>query len=405
MSTTSNIDDDELVKQFASVTISTSTVITTTTTENAVVTTETTSTPTITSTANKFQGPNPNVQWRAFTTEDLLSHSRFIPNSEEMPAQRSEQWFEQRKSHITGSQLAKSVGFFSSPSVLRALKLEPRTYHRKGELKELYFNLHADTSDELKETNFTAFQRVFMDWGTYHEPNAILTFLHAFPEYTVQETGFWSSKERTDIHDRIVELIQTHAANEEDNLFVTTHLPDIGASPDGLVINKETNEIVGVLEIKCPTPFIPLFEKDGKFKSYQYRKRKPHDQIPVYYLPQIMVQMFVTDVKQCLFSSWCTTTGMNVLQVKFDPEYMYQIFYWVARFNEQYQKNIASENGDAADEQELMKVFESDNQYMNFVKKSLDIVQNHVPLIQHVSESPHVKTNYLTCHKNTYDAA
>ena len=343
---------------------------------------------------NKFQGTQPNVKWRAFTVDELEKHERFIPMTEAMPAQRSEEWLEQRRNHVTGSQLSKALGFFSSKAIIKRLGLDARTYYRKGELGDHYFNINATAeSGDQRETVFSEAQRVFMDWGTNHETNAILTFLQAFPEYAVKETGFWSSNEKSELKERVDQLVRESFEAEEDYLTISKYLPRIGASPDGLLLDKSSQQLLGVLEIKCPTPFVPVASKQQQqdtAMTYQYIKRKPHEKIPVYYLPQIMLQMFVTDVQQSLFCSWCVTSGMKVFRVKYNKDYLSQMFYWIAKFNENYLLSLSNNNDSSTpsfDEEEFMKTFENDDKYLQFVTENLRIVNEDVELVKYVDKS------------------
>jgi hypothetical protein len=332
----------------------------------------------------KFNGSKPNVLWTALSKDELLKLQRFIPADSTIVQQRTEEWHNARRGHITGSSLAKSLGFFSK-DINKLLNLSVSKTYRKGEILQCFDNLYDSCGDAISEKEYT---KVFQDWGTNHETNALITFLNSFAEYSVQETGFWSSETNEDISKRIELLILSYSKSEEEGKYMNNFLPRIGASPDGLIIDNKTKKITGVLEIKCPSPYIPKFDKEDNFiQKYQYIKRRPHKQVPMYYLPQIMTQMFVTNLNMCLFCSWTATAGMNVFEIEFDPKYMYELLYWTAKFNSHYLSCMKKEPSTPMDEDVFMKQFLDDSRYTAFIRESMDIVTKKAPLIRFIAKS------------------
>lgn len=195
-----------------------------------------------TSKNKKFNGSKPNTLWAALSKDELLKLQRFISVDGTVVQQRTKEWHNARRDHITGSALAKSLGFFSK-DINKSLNLSTKSY-KKGEILQCFDNLHESYGDVISETEYT---KVFQDWGTNHETNALITFLNFFTEYSVQETGFWSSKTNEDINKRIELLILSYSTSEEEGKYMSNSLPRIGASPDGLIIDNETKEVIGVL--------------------------------------------------------------------------------------------------------------------------------------------------------------
>jgi hypothetical protein len=191
----------------------------------------------------KFNGSKPNVLWTALSKDELLKLQRFIPADGTIVQQRIEEWHNARRGHITGSTLAKSLGFFSK-DINKLLNLSVSKTYKKGEILQCFDNLYGSCGDAISERDYT---KVFQDWGTNHETNALITFLNSFAEYSVQETGFWSSQTNEDINKRIELLILSYSKSEEEGEYVNNFLPRIGASPDGLIIDNKTKKIISVL--------------------------------------------------------------------------------------------------------------------------------------------------------------
>jgi hypothetical protein len=302
----------------------------------------------------KFTGSHPNVQWKAIPLETLHNHARFI-HTEEIIPQRSDEWYKLRKGRLTGSQFANALGFFDHSSC-KKLNLKPKkTYHHPERVFLVYNGILEFFPVIEGDEDFSSAQRVFMDWGVHHETNALITYLDEFVDRNVKETTFH-------IVDDLEAYIRRHC-NMDDFAFVTDFsLIRIGASPDGIVVKDGQDD--SVLEIKCPTDF-------------RYMKRKPHDTVPVYYIPQLMGEMMVTNLPKCTFCSWTITAGMNVFEVMFDQAYVNEMLYWFYR----YVYHIKSVSPISIDNLGIFEgIFMTEERYEKFLQWSMNIAESAVLL-------------------------
>lgn len=259
----------------------------------------------------KFSGTKPNTQWKALPKCVLDDHPRFIPlDRTHGPEQRSVEWHEMRRK-LTASKAASYLDFYS-PIPASILKLE--NYYIKEDNMEKVFN---EMRYNLKYTNncppfeVQNFGKICMDWGTHHENNAVYSLLTKFPNIKVHETTIVSTKK----------------------MMKDGGMLELGATPDGLIdIVNEHDQVIDnlVLEIKCPAPFYPL----GDTGFYRYFKKPPHANIPVIYIPQLMMQLGVTGREKATYLSWTPTCGLNVFGIKFDKWYyetMLELIYSLER--------------------------------------------------------------------------
>lgn len=137
------------------------------------------------------------------------------------------------------------------------------------------------------------------EWGTALEPEAIRRYSE-ITGYTVTETGLWQH--------------QTYNW--------------LAASPDGLIGQH------GMVEIKCP---------------YYYKAGgRVHATVPIYYLPQINLQLETTGRMWCDYFCYVPGEGCNAVRVHRDPELFnkllpyYKIFY-CAMLNPQLFRNFTKD--------------------------------------------------------------
>ena len=122
----------------------------------------------------------------------------------DVPQQRTDAWFKQRKNRITGSRLSE-FNFIDSEEALRE-----------------YYGI---IWEGAPKPPFTEEQRGWMAWGVEHEPIATADFIKHFPEYVILECPFYP-----------------HPCGW------------IGASPDGTYYKVKDGKVVeeGCIEIKTP---------------------------------------------------------------------------------------------------------------------------------------------------------
>lgn len=341
-------------------------------------------------TNTKWEGTRPNLDWKSITNEEIAEKfgnryktlrqqlaeyieseyfDPFAPLPSNLIPQGTPAWHKLRCG-VTGSMYSDALGFFEPKSAEFLGLADYFVGHEKA--ADVAAMLRSD-APKKKYDEGDAVRYVFMKWGTNHEANAVASYLNHNTKCTVMETGIWRSSFVFD--------------GPEPITFQT------GASPDRIVVDNETDETY-VLEIKCPSPFLKA-DTFGKSKNtsqrasstahihnnsqvttitsltqhnnisvatkvtavvaqntatapaimplspvqkndpvvLRYMKRKPHSEIPVYYIPQIQAQMYFVGVNKCHYASWTPTDGMSVIEIEIDKEYCNDMFYFLGKFH------------------------------------------------------------------------
>lgn len=244
----------------------------------------------------------PNLEYFLISDEDLKKHPRFLsiddryssqryeklkllieeggkipPRLWPIVPQRSKAWFNIRKlGFVSGSTAARFIGL-SLPIYGKLLKLSKYSieqsnidYYQKIKLKDKYINKIPD----LKSS-------VFMAWGD-HENNGIVSLLNAYKDITIEEWGF----KRLDM----ASLPKSFIGND----LIKKWLPNIGASPDGVVNNFRGEK--WLLEVKSPTFYLPSSKPEigGFFHKSYVPKIKP------IYISQMYLQALVWGIDKVL---------------------------------------------------------------------------------------------------------
>ncbi len=346
-----------------------------------------------------FTGSNPNTRWKYVTDDKMKAHDRYfaIPKTRELlkkykhltevPGhlyeQKTKEWFNARSGSVSASNFSTVLGFWER----KTIKVFGDSKYRVDHNKVLDY---LSVLKGGKRTPFPYISSIFAAWGTHHEANAVLTFLECNESLCVKETGFWKYDQTRGwytknglptigaspdglVHSRYELGNDNNRENEEEeekeeedleSYYYRTEYGKPGDPDDSvrdpvydrIVENIEytrplrstkpeedpyflLNKPIAVLEIKCPTHFIPRDSTNrGGEVNWSYRKRGPHSQIPYYYIPQIMLQMLCTNTNLCYFVSWTPTSGTNIFKVTFDKVYVTTMLDFVSQFNERYIK-------------------------------------------------------------------
>ena len=158
----------------------------------------------------------------------------------DVPEQRTEKWFAQRKNRLTGSRLSE-FNFIDSEERLRK-----------------YYDI---IWNGAKREPFTEEQKGWMAYGVENEPIATDDFCKHFSDYILLECPF-------DPH---------------------TKTDWLGASPDGRYFKVEDGQVTetGIVEIKCPA-----------------KTRRPYPKVKNYYVSQMYLEMACTGERKAIFISW-----------------------------------------------------------------------------------------------------
>jgi hypothetical protein len=103
---------------------------------------------------------------------------------------------------------------------------------------------------------------------------------------------------------------------------VNPSLPHLGASPDGRVLDRSSENPLGLLEIKCPYKFRDILPKDAANERdfcLENVDGKLNLKInhPFYY--QVQGQRAITQVEWCDFVVY-TTKGMHVQRILYNSD-------------------------------------------------------------------------------------
>ena len=141
-----------------------------------------------------------------------------------------------------------------------------------------------------------------IQWGIDNEKNALKAYERILgvknKKLKLTKTGLWVSKEG-----------------------------DLGASPDGLVVDCKTNDLVGIVEAKCPFSCREYdwdeLEENGRWPRYlqAQRGRQIHLKLESDYYFQVQGQLLVTKADWCDFIVW----GPRFVKVqRIYPNYAWQ---------------------------------------------------------------------------------
>lgn len=242
---------------------------------------------------------------------DLLTSSRYLSLEKQDPTtklgltdqrQRSSWWFGQRRRHVTGSKLVNAMAFFGGlDSILDA-----------------YYDTYEPDSTECKARKTTAAantlnaekQQECMDWGTYHEADALATFLSHIGEALDVEI-----QETTCTHVRLPSELMTIVRQTFKQLYPDkTWRKDVDDeiwndmlldSPDGVGIEKRTGKLIAI-ENKA---------------AYKLRDPQTYDKCVWYYYPQMQLHILTNlKITHCYLVSWSPTTT-KIWKIKRDIEF------------------------------------------------------------------------------------
>lgn len=208
------------------------------------------------------------------------------------PQQRTEEWFEARLGRVTGSKVASCLAYYKPTKAQEAAGLSPT---EKAERKKYREEMVGER----------------------------LTGMRADPD------GFVTNDMKWGIANEIIAKVQYQIATRRmitEAPFVPH--PDLmcGASPDGYVGDD------GLVEIKC------LRSANHLFKAMKTQE------VPPEYMPQIMMQMWVTGRKWCDFIAFDSRVpeGLKIFvqRVDWNDEYINMLEAEIRKFLDEVDKEI-----------------------------------------------------------------
>lgn len=109
---------------------------------------------------------------------------------------------------------------------------------------------------------------------------------------------------------------------EETGLWVKTYKDKylVGATPDGLIHDAHT------LEIKCSVPL-----RNGDYKE-------PVTAVPFYDIPQVLMQMELTDRPYAYYARWNGTDTIALFLMEHDPDFLREMLDCCCEFVDNYVK-------------------------------------------------------------------
>ena len=192
-----------------------------------------------------------------------FTHERFFSLTDqgiEEPAQRTPAWFAMRKGRLSGSKLSRFL------------------FCKTDEERIAFYE---EVFEARERPPFTAEQLGWMAWGSKHEDTALKEFLIRKPDIVAYEAP----------------------------CVLHGSIPWLSSTPDGFyeIFDSSKEEMVvldtGIIEIKCPA-----------------KSKKCNTKVTYYYVPQMFLEMCVSDHKNAIFVSW----GPKMLRAwrfEWDDEY------------------------------------------------------------------------------------
>lgn len=198
------------------------------------------------------------------------------------PQQRTSDWFTQRLGKVTASRVADTMAFYKPTQKQLDAGFEPR---EKAERKRYREGIVAErlTGQQSDPEPFVTYD---MKWGTANEEIAKNVYQLTYGRL-IEEAPFVQHKELM-----------------------------AGASPDGYVTDMETGER-GLIEIKC------LRSANHLYKAIMAKA------IPPEYIPQVQMQLWITDYNWCDFMAFDSRVpeGLKIFiqRIERDNEYITNI--------------------------------------------------------------------------------
>ena len=224
----------------------------------------------------------------------ISEQKSFEIEQETVSQNKCDKWFEYRKNRITAS-------------------VAHRIFSRKKNFSTLADSLlNPKSSSELPQT-----VRDALNHGSIYEGVARETYYN-----------FMKYKLKRDVHIR------------ECGLVVQPSLFWLGASPDGLIIDKTDNAGIGLIEIKCPktkkgsTPQQLLDDKSFYIEMQDGKPVLKKEHANGYY-SQIQMAMGLSEASYCDFIVY-TFKGLVVIRVPFDDEYFVSLIRKLNMFYKKY---------------------------------------------------------------------
>lgn len=190
---------------------------------------------------------------------DPFEKLEFLKSIPQHP-QKSDEWFEQRKGKLTASDVATALGLNPNSSILEVF------------LKKCGY------SEE-----FTG--NIFTEHGQKFETEAIEKYCYLLNK-TNHEFGLIGYESLNGFYkDKITKKMEYDPlrdirTNKEIEKKVNFSLHFLAGSPDGIAVDNDCEEDLVMLEVKCP-----------------YSRKIEHGKCPVYYYPQIQLNLFILDLK------------------------------------------------------------------------------------------------------------
>ena len=188
--------------------------------------------------------------------------------------------------------------------------------YRKRTLTASLFAKAYRAAQSNKKNIMESFVKSWQDGGS--------RFSHGVPEAI--QWGIDNEKHALIAYERVLAVKNTKLKLTKTGLWVSKE-GDLGASPDGLVVHSKTNDLVGIVEAKCPFSCREFawdeLEENGRWPRYleAERGRQIHLKPDSDYYFQIQGQLLVTKADWCDFIVW----GPRFVKVqRIYPSYAWQ---------------------------------------------------------------------------------
>lgn len=219
-------------------------------------------------------------------------------------------------------------------------------------------------------------------WGSVQEATALVSVINFMAKNDstarVKEAGmlmFEALPEIVGIPLNYQESRNTNVYHDAFHLmYHEQSLPLLGASPDGII--EYTDGRIEIVEIKCHSPFIFNKNKSLSGDFAVTYARHPDSAIPVWHIPQIMMEMFCAG--SCCHSALVIifyVDGCKIFRLARDDTYIAEMLYFISEY---YRGNHKRPRNKLRPPEPNFFQPQGNARYSNFLTRSLEISQQAV---------------------------
>lgn len=212
--------------------------------------------------------------------------------------------------------------------------------------------------------------RVRMAWGSAQEATALLAILNWF-QYKEDPKAVGVGGLFKSAHPRV--RLGECGMFSPPPLYIGEGIQslELGASPDGVLIDTVTSQLQAVVEVKCHAPFhrvsyggSPGPPPRGRF---QVRNRGPSESLGPWHVAQLMLQMHCSGARTAFLLSLSALAGATVFELQRDDAFLEELLHFLGAFVRQFV---------APGQPPPHNFFHEDERYRDFLDRTVELAKN-----------------------------